>query len=184
MASLAEARTHNVPPEVFLKHYRAIRTLKDEQADAAAAVARAKKAAKNDGIDLKALKLLENLAKLDNDEAEMLLRHTEQYAKWIMLPIGMQGDFFGKPEPATVDAQTAQEQREWQAGQNGTTAGKGGHEREDNPYDVGSAEHVAWDAAWTNGHAAWMKGQEKIAGELAANANGSKRTRRASADAH
>jgi uncharacterized protein (UPF0335 family) len=184
MASLAEARSHNVPPEVFLKHYRAIRTLKDEQADAAAAVARAKKAAKNDGIDLKALKLLEDLAKLDNDEAEMLLRHTEQYAKWINLPIGMQGDFFGKPEPATVDAKTAQEQREWQAGSDGLAVGKAGHEREANPYEAGTSEWDTWDRSWIIGFKAWEDSQKEIAAELAANANGAKRTRRASADAH
>jgi hypothetical protein len=166
-ASLAEARSHNVPPEVFLKHYREIRDLKDAQADAAAAVARAKKAAKNDGVDLDALKWLEKLAGLDTDEAELQIKHLQIYAKWIELPIGMQLDMWGKPEPATVDAQAAEEQREWAAGGDGYKAGeKGDQQREDNPHEAGSAEHVAWDKGWTRGHKVWLSAQKQIASEM------------------
>lgn len=170
VTSLAEVGSHNVRPDVFLKHYRNIRDLKAEQKDAAAAVARGKKAAKNDGIDLDAMKLLEKLADLDTDEAELLMRHLREYAKWIELPVGMQTTMFGEPEPATVSAEQAQEQREWAAGEAGATAGKAGHEREDNPHDAGSPEHVAWDKAWSKGFATWKKGQAKLAGQLGANA--------------
>jgi hypothetical protein len=165
-ASLAEARSHNVPPDVFLKHYREIRDCKDAQADAAAAVARAKKAAKNVGIDLDALKWLEKLAGLDTDEAELQLKHLQLYAKWIELPIGMQLDMWGKPEPATVDAQAAEEQREWAAGGDGYKAGEAGHERDTNPHEAGSAEHVAWDKGWARGHKVWLSAQKKIASEM------------------
>jgi hypothetical protein len=156
--SLAEARSHNVPPDVFLRHYREIRDLKDAQADAAAAVARAKKSAKGAGIDLDALKMLEKLASLDTDEAEMQLQHLQIYAKWIDLPVGMQGDFFGQPE--AVSAEAAQEQREWAAGDEGLQAGRAGHERDTNPHTAGSAEHVAWDKAWAKGNKTWMTGQK------------------------
>src|SRR5262249_14098472 len=145
--SLAEASSHNVPPETFLKHYRAIRDLKAAHADAAMAVARAKKAAKNEGIDLDALKMLEKLAALDDDEAELRLRHLSGYSKWLNLPIGMQADLFGSPEAATVSAQAAAEQAEWQAGDEGRDAGRAGRERDENPYEAGSAEYVAWDRA-------------------------------------
>jgi hypothetical protein len=170
--SLAEARSHNVPPETFLRHYHEIRELKDAQAEAATAVARAKKAAKAVGIDLDALKMLEKLAGLDTDEAEMQLKHLQIYAKWIKLPIGMQGDFFGQPEPATVDAKAAAEHSEWAAGDEGLQAGKAGHERDGNPHSAGSAEYVAWDKAWMKGNKTWMAGQKKIAGEMAPNGNG------------
>jgi hypothetical protein len=157
-----------------------MRDLKREHKDVGMAVTRAKKAAKNDGIDLDALKWLEKLAELDTDEAEMQLRHLQIYAKWIKLPIGMQSNMFGEPEAATVDAKAAAEQREWQAGDDGLEAGKGGRDRDENPHHAGSAEHVAWDKAWTKGFAVWTKGQKKLAGELAANAkaNGELRPKR------
>ena len=165
--SLAEARSHNVPADAFLRHYREIRSLKDAVKDATAAVARAKKAAKAGGINLGAFKLLEHLAELDTDEAELELRDLARYAKWIDLPIGMQGDFFGQPEAEAADAKTAQEQREWQAGEDGMQAGKTGTERQPNPFDAGSAEFAAWDRSWLKGHKVWLAGQKKIAGEMA-----------------
>lgn len=174
-ASLAEASSHNVPPAVFLKHYREIRDLKQAHAETGTAIARAKKAAKNDGVDLDALKILEKLADLDTDEAEMQIKHLQIYAKWLELPIGMQLNMFGQPEPATVDAKDAEEQREWVAGSRGYEAGEAGHERTINPFEAGSAEHVAWDKSWTRGNKVWLSSQKKIAKEMApkgAKANG------------
>jgi hypothetical protein len=110
--------------------------------------------------------MLEKLTKLDLDEAEMQLKNLRVYAAWIELPIGSQIDMFGKPEPATVDAKAAAEQREWQAGEDGAHAGKAGHERDGNPFSTGTAEYVAWDKAWARGNKVWLKGQEKIAGEM------------------
>lgn len=165
-ASIAETRSHNVPPKVFLDHYRTIRDLKDAHADAGMAVARAKKAAKNAGIDLDALKMLEKLTALDLDEAEMQLKNLRMYAQWIELPIGSQMDMFGKAEPETVDAETAAEQREWVAGSRGYEAGAAGQERDINPYEAGSAEYVAWDKSWARGHKVWLNGQKAIAREM------------------
>lgn len=164
--SLAEARSHNVPAAVFLKHYRSIRNCKTEHKETGAAVARAKKAAKNAGIDLAALSWLEKLTDLDTDEAEMQLRHLTTYAQWLSLPIGMQLNMFGQPEPATVDAKTAAEHREWQAGEDGLMAGRAGHERDTNLKDPGSAEHAAWDLGWRHGHEDWLEAQQTIASEM------------------
>lgn len=174
-ASLAEARTHNVPPEVFLRHYREIRDTKQAHSDTGMAVARAKKAAKAAGVDLDALKLLEKLEDLDTDEAEMQLRHLQIYAKWIELPVGSQLNFFGDPEAPQVKQQTAAEQREWNAGEAGNQAGRNGHERGTNPHKAGSPEQVAWDKAWAKGNKVWLKGQTKIAKELGAAAQGGRR---------
>ena len=167
VVSLAEASSHNVPPAVFLKHYREIRDLKDVAADASAAVARAKKAAKNAGIDIDALKMLEKLASLDADEAELQIKHLQTYAAWIELPIGAQLDMWGKPEAATVDDKTAEEQREWAAAGEGYKAGEKGDERDANPHhEPGSAEYAAWDKGWGRGHKVWLNGQKQIAKEM------------------
>jgi hypothetical protein len=165
--SLAEARSHNVPPDTFLRHYREIRDAKDAHADTGMALARAKKAAKGDGIDLDALKLLEKFADLDTDEAEMRLRHLRLYAEWIELPIGAQNDMFGQPPPPKPDEEETQKQRDFNAKAAGKTAGQAGHERQTNPHSPGTSEHVAWDKAWLAGHKGWLKGQETIASEMA-----------------
>jgi hypothetical protein len=175
MASLAEASSHNVPPETFLHHYREIRDCKRAHADTGMAVARAKKSAKGAGIDLDALKMLEKLADLDTDEAELQLRNLRIYARWIELPIGMQTNFFGEPEPATVSAKAAAEQREWDARDKGAADGRAGHERDNNPHLVGSPERAAYDRGWIDGNKIWLKGQAKIAAEMgpATTTNGS-----------
>ena len=171
-ASLAEASSHNVPPEVFLKHYREIKQAKDDHADTGMAVASAKKSAKNDGIDLDAFKWLEKLAKLDPDEAEMQIKHLQTYAGWLKLPIGTQLAMFAQPEPATVDAKAAAEHAEWEARDQGSAEGKAGHERGDNPNLLGSPEYAAYDRGWLEGNKLWLKGQKQIASEMAPKANG------------
>ena len=175
-ATLAEASSHNVPPAVFLKHYREIRDLKQAHAETGTAIARAKKAAKNDGVDLDALKILEKLADLDTDEAELQIKHLQIYAGWLELPIGTQLNIWGKPEAATVDAKAAEEQREWAAGGKGYEAGEAGHERETNPHEPGSAEYAAWDKSWARGHKVFLNDQKKIAGEMGKAANGANGT--------
>lgn len=178
-ASLAEASSHNVPPAVFLKHYRTIRDLKQEHAEAGTAVARAKKAAKNDGVDLDALKIIEKLADLDADEAEMQLKHVRIYAQWLESPLVTQLAMFAEPPREPVDDKTAEEQREWVAGGRGFDAGEAGHERGTNPFEAGSFERVAWDKSWTRGFKVWTNAQKAIAAKMgpkkqaaAKNANG------------
>lgn len=165
-ASLAEARSHNVPPEVFLRHYREIRDLKNAHAETGMAVARAKKSAKGAGIDLDAMKMLEKLADLDDDEAEMQIRHLQTYATWLKLPIGTQLGMFGQPETPAVKPEDAAEHQEWEAGEGGKEAGNAGHARDTNPYPAGSAVHVAWDKSWQSAHKVWLAEQKKIAGEM------------------
>jgi hypothetical protein len=164
-ANLAEARSHNVPPEVFLRHWREIREAKNAHADTSTAVARAKKSAKSAGVDLDALKLLEKFADLDTDEAEVQLRHLFTYAKWIKLPLGTQTEMFQAPEPKP---DVAQEHADWEAGEAGIAAGKSGLKRTVNPYKAGTSTHVAWDRAWLGGKE-WLKEQAKLAGDLGRN---------------
>jgi hypothetical protein len=174
--SLAEARSHNVPPETFLRHYREIRDAKSAHADTGMALARAKKSAKGDGIDLDALKLLEKFADLDKDEAELQLTHLRLYAEWIELPIGTQLDAFGQ-HTRPSEAET-QKQRDHDAQLAGEGAGRAGHQRQDNKHPPGSSLHVAWDKGWLKGNKTWLAGQKSLAGDLARNASGGRRGRR------
>jgi len=169
-ASLAEARSHNVPADVFLRHWREIRDAKTMHSDSGMAVARAKKQAKAAGIDLDAFKLVEQLAGLEEDELEMLLKNILVYSKWLKLPIGTQSEMFSTPVNApepTADSRA--EHDDWEAQQQGLAAGKGGVNREDNPFEAGSSRFDKWDRAWAKGNKEWTREQSRIAGEMGEN---------------
>src|SRR3954451_12085083 len=175
-ANLAEARSHNVQPAVFLDHYRLIRDAKDAHADTGMALVRAKKAAKAAGVDLDALKLLESLSKLDADEAAVQLRHVQRYARWAELPIGTQLNLLdGEETPEGPSQEDQQKQRDWAAGEAGLLAGKSGRIRLDNNHPAGSSEYVAWDKAWLRGNKIWTKTQGKLAEDLGKNAEAAAR---------
>lgn len=178
--SLAEARSHNVPPEVFLRLWREIRDAKQAHADTGMALARAKKSAKNAGVDMDAFKDVEKWADLDEDEIRMRESHKRVYAGWLKLPIGTQTEMFkaaGAGQP-TDDAR--EEHEEWQAEQAGLAAGKSGKRRQENPHQPGLRTHVAWDKNWAKGNKDWTREQKRIAGEMGEN---STRRRRGAAGA-
>jgi len=159
VASLAEAQSPNVAPETFLAHYRSIRDATRVKDDAGMALARTKKAAKSDGVDLDALKMLERLAKLDEDEAELQLKHVFEYASWAKLPIGTQLDAFGQHKIPAVKQKAANEHELWAAGDAGNKAGKKGEPRDNNPHEPGTELHVVWAKGW-------LDGQRVIADEM------------------
>jgi hypothetical protein len=174
VSSLAEAQSHNVPPETFLRHYRTIRDCASAHKDTGMALARAKKSAKGAGIDLDAFKVMQGFAKLDSDEAELQFRNLIRYAKWAEIPLGTQADMWGEDSYAKVPDEALADQREWEAGDAGLSAGRAGRKRTENPYSgqdaASSREHAAWDREWAKGHKTWLAGQKMLAGELGANA--------------
>jgi hypothetical protein len=167
--SLADAKSPNLPPAVFLQHFRSVREAKRIHDEAGMALARVKKAAKNVGIDLSALKLVEQMRKLDDDEAEIVVRHAFEYAAWLGTPLGTQAALF--PDVTmTVEAKAQGEQLEWEAGEAGYLAGKGGKLRDDNPFPLESPLYVAWDKAWIRGlkiNAAELRAKEDLKSDKA-----------------
>jgi hypothetical protein len=174
---IAAAIAHNVRPEVFLKHYRSIRDCSSAHKATGSDLSLAKKSAKSDGVDLDALRMLEKLAKLDGDEADLILRHLSAYAQWAEMPWGSQAELFGMPK---VPPEEAQKQREYEAAEEGKRAGKAGEPRENNRYsEPGSPEFVAWDKAWKKASAAFNREQKAIADQMGRNAgNGATTGRR------
>jgi hypothetical protein len=76
---------------------------------------------------------------------------------WLGLPVGFQADIFGDTAKA---AQSDPQHAEWAAGEAGLQAGKTGGLRDDNPYQPGTAEHVAWDRSF-------VAGMEALAADMA-----------------
>lgn len=155
----------NVRPDTFLSHWRAIRDAKDDSSDASTTVSRAKKAAKRDGVDMDVVAMMEKLMQREPDERMLLLRKLTVYCQWIGSPLGAFAEGLEAPEPK---AKNRDDFNEWQAGQDGYTAGKAGHLRESNPHVGGSREHAAWDRKWKGGFAL---NQKKLAGQLKKNAD-------------
>ena len=160
VASLAEAMSPNVSDRRRSSSILAIRDATRSKEDAVMALARTKKAAKGDGIDLDALKDLERLAKLDDDEAEVRLRHCIEYAVWANLPIGTQLDAFGQHQIPKPKQKAEVEHQQWTASDAGYRAGRSGRPRDDNPHEPGTEAQCHW----TNG---WLAGQRQIADTMA-----------------
>jgi hypothetical protein len=166
---IGAAIAHNISPTIFLKHYRAIRDAETEHKATGSVVQTAKKAAKSDGVDLDALRMLQKLSKIDSDEAELRIKHMFAYAQWAELPIGTQMDMFGKA--TSVPEAESEKQREFNAAEEGRRASEGGQPRDSNPHpEPGSLEFVAWDKAWAKQDRKFQKQQQKTANEMGQNA--------------
>jgi hypothetical protein len=158
---------HNTPPEVLLKHCREIREAEVEQKKASAALRNARKAAKNAGIDLEALRLAEKLMKRDVDEATVTIRHTREYLAYLESPIGTQFDMFGGAPTPEVPDQVAYEHKVWQAGQDGAECGRKGGLDDENPHGQGTELYAAWARGYARGRREFLDIQTTIADEMA-----------------
>jgi hypothetical protein len=134
--------------ETFLSHYADIRDLKDEHGSAGSAVARAKKAAKRDGVNLDVLKTAEKLAGMDDDERAVYIHTLWVYSGWLKMPLGAYTIGVMAPEPRKG---AQQEFDRWKAGKDGAAAGREGAPRDANPYAPGTETNVAWDKKWQVG---------------------------------
>lgn len=141
----------NLKPETFMGHWKDIQNAKEVARDAAMAVARAKKAAKRDGIDLDVLSLVEKLTDIqDQDELNAHLRKLVVYSTWRQLPLAAFVEGITLPVPAPRESASA-DFLEWLAEKNGLAAGKAGSPQASNPETPGSAQFVGWDKGWRKG---------------------------------
>jgi ribosome modulation factor len=166
MAKAKPDKLGNLRPDVFLEHYRKIRDMAREQRDLSMSIARAKKQAKTDGVDLDTLRLIERFAKLEDDQAESQLRKFFQYAVWLDMPIGSQKTLF-ETTYTPVPEEASQQQQLWQAQEDGYYAGLEGKARDANPYVAGSEPYSTYDRSWLSG--AQKRAKEQKPGVTEAN---------------
>lgn len=152
VASVAEAGSHNVPPALIQSYWRKIREAKRAQDDANAAMARVKKDAKNGGLEMKSIKLLETLSREDDDVLEVVLGKAIDYAKVLGMAFAKQLSLFAgeRTEPDVSHAEM-EKHKEWEAGEAGLRAGRDGDAASANPYPLGSPGYVAWAKQHTAG---------------------------------
>lgn len=142
-----------IAPEFFLKRYRDIEEMRDLSEEAKADLKAELEKAKGSGIDLKALKWLRWLRKMDPREAQSAFRHTILYLSWLGINFLDQEEAFADGGPATsgLTAQVVATQARWEAGRAGYEAGKSGTPLDGCPYPPGSEEHQAWCTEWRDG---------------------------------
>jgi hypothetical protein len=141
---LADATDHRINPDVFLDLDREIRETKRVHEDAGAAVARAKKAAKNAGVKPVAYAIIEKVRRLDDDEQVVIIDHVVRYFKWLGMPIGSQLSLLDAPKVEPPKKEAKQRHAVWAAGEAGLKAGREGDPASNNPYQPGSEQHAHW----------------------------------------
>jgi hypothetical protein len=115
-----------------------------EKEDAGAALARAKKSAKNGAVDLVAYQFIEKMRKLDDDEQMVVFGHIMQYAGWLKMPIGTQASMLDAPQVPPVKSKARHEHNLFLAGEAGLKAGRQGDPASANPFVDGTEQNVAW----------------------------------------
>lgn len=140
----------------------AARDLEDAKAKLETAKAKyrlTRKHLKSNGIHLGQLDAVLLLKKADADEVLGEQRTFIRYARVLALPLGSQLSLLDEEPPAVALSETAQEeQKAWDAGQQGYDAGKKGEPRENNRYPAGTLAFAAWDEGHRRGKAVLDEG--------------------------
>lgn len=149
-----QKESNGIAPEDFLSLYRAMKDTKRQKDEAAAAHKAARENFKAAGGDLNAMKIVDHLQKVDDAEAELLMRETLRYAGWLGLEIGTQTELFGDAPQIDLTAGIQSQHREWEVEQAGYKAGKAGEPIDNCPHPGGSPFFTRWRSGWHDGQAA------------------------------
>jgi len=171
MSDQAPGPGHNgISPAMFLEFYGQIRKAKRKVDEVNAEYRNTRKRAETAGVNLKALALMEKLAKMEPEEAASELRTSMRYASWADLQVGQQPDLLAPADDQPVPQKAMDQHRESIAEDAGYAAGKQGSDRGENPYPAGSPFSAAWDRGWGDG-------QRVIAMEMGPDGSGPKKVR-------
>jgi hypothetical protein len=151
VGSIAEAKSHNIPPAIVQSYWRKIREAARAKDEASAGLARVKKEAKGAGIELNAIKMIEGYTKLDDDVLTVQLSKAAEYAAILGMPFAKQLSIFGSGEPPEVADKDMEDHKIWEAGDGGLRAGREGFAASANPYPVGSPGFVEWSKEHARG---------------------------------
>jgi len=137
----------NVQDGVTLIHLQKITAAERKKDEAVNALRNARKAAKADGVQLKALDAVRVLAKLDSHELTQDFNDIVRYARLLQVPLYSQLDMFDAPDGSSDEADIIAK-----AASDGLRAGRLGETADSaNPYDPGSPAGQAWLEYWRKG---------------------------------
>lgn len=144
-----------IEPELFLSRYRTVADSHRNAEEAKAALKAEINISKSIGINIKAMKILEKLRKMEPREAQAAFRDVIRYARWLGLNFLDQEDMFDAANESTagLTAKVVATQAAWEAGWKGYDAGKSGVPLDENPYAPGTETHQRWASEWHDGAA-------------------------------
>ncbi len=136
----------NVQDGVTLIHLQKITAAERKKDEAVNALRSARKAAKADGVQLKALDAVRVLAKLDSHELTQDFNDIVRYARLLQVPLYSQFDMFDAPDGASDEEAIIA-----RAASDGLRAGRLGETGTTTKYDPGSPAGQAWLEYWRKG---------------------------------
>lgn len=147
-----DAKKHNVTPQFIASAERQFVESAEKLETAKGKHRNLIKQLKADGINIDKLKAVITLKRQDPTDVLGEYRDFIRYAKVLLLPIGAQLSLLDEEMPEDeLDAQQAEEQVAWDAGEQGKAAGKSGATKESNPFQAGTLAFAAWDLCWSKG---------------------------------
>lgn len=162
MAQALAAAAGNLTPDTFVSLYLELRGFKRALDEANAKYRAHRKKMEGAGVNLKGLALVEQFAKLEEDEVETRMKSALRYSAWLQMPLGAQGKLFEDPGQQDAPGQkVSQELSLAEAEESGYQAGKRGDDRGENPHDAGTEIQVAWDKGWIRGQRQIAEGMAK-----------------------
>jgi uncharacterized protein (UPF0335 family)/ribosome modulation factor len=140
---------------LFLHHANKISKAEQKLFTARADHQNARKAAKGDGIDLKALDRARKRAK--RDEHELIEEHNTDvlYSRWLGIPFWRQAELFRAEE---ITEEVVLER----AYNDGMRVGKLGGDESDNPHDASLPAGRSWLDGYRDGQAKLMEGFKQL----------------------
>jgi len=129
------------------------------------------------GADLKVLGWVRQVRKMEPADAEAFIAKFFRYCRWLNMPIGDQPSLFAAADDFGVPATKARDGlAEAEAYEEGYKAGKGGRNRSEHRFEMGSPMHERFDAGWCDGQAVLA---EQLGEELPADGSAlSRRTKK------
>lgn len=162
----AAPKKPNLSPDTFLEYYREIRRERVKLEEQSGAYRMVRKRAKNAGVDMAAMALMEALARLDSEDAALRLKQLGYYGQLAGLPWATQMDLFGNYDAPKPTEKSLETQAHFDAEEDGRFAGAGGDSDTLNPNPAGSPLHAAWSTGWHNGKAFFDRRKEAEGSEV------------------
>ncbi len=147
----------NVQDGVTLIHLQKITTAERKKDEAVNALRSARKAAKADGVSLKALDAVRVLAKLDSHELTQDFNDIVRYARLLQVPLYSQLEMFDAP-----DGSSEEDEIMARAASDGLRSGRLGEEGKTTKYDPGSPAGQVWLEYWRKGQDELMSAIKEI----------------------
>lgn len=142
-----DAAALNMTPALLLQCVEALDSLDDKKNSIVGKIRSERQRFKSLGVNLKVLDAIRTLRNADEMDVKADEQDRVRYAQWLGLDLGFQATFeFGAAPGADPDHEA--NLAKYNATIQGKLAARNGEPRSNNPHEVGTVAHVAFDTGW------------------------------------